>query len=228
MAIMSGPRHVFTLANPLYCHILGRTEEALLGKTDREAFPELAAAAPQRRLDDAYRTDMRYASPDTLVRLNVGDGDLSERWFQFSIEPMHDLAGRVQGLMSVATDVTAQVLARRALEQSHAEHQRLLKRAQDAARAKDEVLAMLGHELRLAPIVSALHVMQARQDSTTEREQAVIRRQVKHMSRLVDDFARRLAHCARPRAPAAQPDARRRHPASRGRDGATAHRPAAA
>ena len=28
---------------------------------------------------------MRYASPDTLVRLNVGDGDLSERWFQFSI-----------------------------------------------------------------------------------------------------------------------------------------------
>ena len=107
MAIMSGPRHVFTLANPLYCHILGRTEEALLGKTYREAFPELAAAAPQRRLDDAYRTDMRYASPDTLVRLNVGDGDLSERWFQFSIEPMHDLAGRVQGLMSVATDVTA-------------------------------------------------------------------------------------------------------------------------
>ena len=152
MAIMSGPRHVFTLANPLYCHILGRTEEARLGKTYREAFPELAAAAPQRRLE----------------------------------------------------------------------------RAQDAARAKDEFLAMLGHELRLAPIVSALHVMQARQDSTTEREQAVIRRQVKHMSRLVDDFARRLAHCARPRAPAAQPDARRRHPASRGRDGATAHRPAAA
>ena len=190
MAIMSGPRHVFTLANPLYCHILGRTEEALLGKTYREAFPELAAAAPQRRLDDAYRTYMRYASPDTLVRLNVGDGDLSERWFQFSIEPMHDLAGRVQGLMSVATDVTAQVLARRALEQSHAEHQRLLKRAQDAARAKDEFLAMLGHELRnpLAPIVSALHVMQARQGSSTEREQAVIRRQVKHMSRLVDDL----------------------------------------
>ena len=26
MAIMSGPRHVFTVANPLYCHILGRTK----------------------------------------------------------------------------------------------------------------------------------------------------------------------------------------------------------
>jgi len=39
MAIMSGPRHVFTLANPLYCHILGRTEEALLGKPTARPFP---------------------------------------------------------------------------------------------------------------------------------------------------------------------------------------------
>ena len=213
IAIMSGPRHVFTLANPVYCHILGRTEEALLGKTYREAFPELAAAAPQRRLDDAYRTDMRYASPDTLVRLNLGDGDLSERWFQFSIEPMQDLAGRVQGLMSVATDVTAQVLARRALEQSHAEHQRLLKRAQDAARAKDELLAMLGHELRnpLAPIVSALHVMQARQDSTTEREQAVISRIARGRVRLQPSLTR-AAVILRRAAEMAQPlIAQRRH-----------------
>ena len=156
---------------------------------------------------------MRYASPDTLVRLNVGDGDLSERWFQFSIEPMHDLAGRVQGLMSVATDVTAQVLARRALEQSHAEHQRLLKRAPDAARAKDEFLAMLGHELRnpLAPIVSALHVMQARQDSTTEREQAVISRIARDRVRLQPSLTR-AAVILRRAAEMAQPlIAQRRH-----------------
>ena len=106
---------------------------------------------------------MRYASPDTLVRLNVGDGDLSERWFQFSIEPMHDLAGRVQGLMSVATDVTAQVLARRALEQSHAEHQRLLKRAQDAAHAKDEVLAMLARPRAAQP--AGAHRQRAARDA---------------------------------------------------------------
>ena len=156
---------------------------------------------------------MRYASPDTLVRLNLGDGDLSERWFQFSIEPMQDLAGRVQGLMSVATDVTAQVLARRALEQSHAEHQRLLKRAPDAARAKDEFLAMLGHELRnpLAPIVSALHVMQARQDSTTEREQAVISRIARGRVRLQPSLTR-AAVILRRAAEMAQPlIAQRRH-----------------
>ena len=84
MAIMSGPRHVFTLANPLYCHILGRTEEALLGKTDREAFPELAAAAPQRRLDMAEaartlaRTDAAERIADRVLELSLPQASTGE------------------------------------------------------------------------------------------------------------------------------------------------------
>jgi CheY-like chemotaxis protein/two-component sensor histidine kinase len=58
-----------------------------------------------------------------------------------------------------------------------------------AARAKDEFLALLGHELRnpLAPIVTALELMKMR-DASTQREQAVIQRQVNHLRRLVDDL----------------------------------------
>jgi CheY-like chemotaxis protein len=56
-------------------------------------------------------------------------------------------------------------------------------------RIKDEFLAMLGHELRnpLAPIVTALKLMQLRQGDTMQ-EQAVIQRQVDHLVRLVDDL----------------------------------------
>ena len=62
--------------------------------------------------------------------------------------------------------------------------------AEQASRAKDEFLAMLGHELRnpLAPIVTALHLMSMRGDTATEGERRIIERQVAHLSRLVDDL----------------------------------------
>ena len=62
--------------------------------------------------------------------------------------------------------------------------------AQIASRAKDEFLAMLGHELRnpLAPIVTALELMEHRGDTATVNERRIIERQVTHLSRLVDDL----------------------------------------
>jgi len=60
--------------------------------------------------------------------------------------------------------------------------------AELANRAKDEFLAMLGHELRnpLAPIVTALELMRMRGGDS--REQDIIERQVAHVGRLVDDL----------------------------------------
>ncbi|HUR41935.1 MAG TPA: ATP-binding protein [Verrucomicrobiae bacterium] len=68
--------------------------------------------------------------------------------------------------------------------------QRARAQAESANRAKDEFLAMLGHELRnpLAPIVTALDVMEMQATSADGAERAVIRRQVDHLGRLVDDL----------------------------------------
>jgi hypothetical protein len=65
-----------------------------------------------------------------------------------------------------------------------------LEAAQQAGRAKDDFLAVLGHELRnpLAPISMALQLMAMKGDPSTAHELKVVDRQVRHMTRLVDDL----------------------------------------
>src|SRR5690606_166086 len=84
-----------------------------------------------------------------------------------------------------------------AQRQADLDRQRLLEEAERArleaeaaSRAKDEFMAILGHELRnpLAPILTALQVMSMRGHTGSERERDVIERQVAHLVRLVDDL----------------------------------------
>jgi signal transduction histidine kinase/CheY-like chemotaxis protein len=67
---------------------------------------------------------------------------------------------------------------------------RITHEREQASRAKDEFLAMLGHELRnpLAPIVTCLELVKRHGPGSLSREFGVIERQVSHLRRLVDDL----------------------------------------
>ncbi len=62
--------------------------------------------------------------------------------------------------------------------------------AEGANLAKDQFLAMLGHELRnpLAPILTALELMTLRGEESSRREREIIERHVKHVVTLVGDL----------------------------------------
>jgi PAS domain S-box-containing protein len=98
--------------------------------------------------------------------------------------------GQLQSTRCFTRDVTEQQQAREVLDRANDERARLLRELAAANRAKDEFLAMLGHELRnpLAPIVTTLRLMRMRGDTETLSEQEVIQRQVDHLIRLVDDL----------------------------------------
>jgi signal transduction histidine kinase/GAF domain-containing protein len=108
------------------------------------------------------------------ARIERTDGTIG--WVHMSAAPVLRDDGSVEVAVAAAVDVTPEKTAR-AL-------------ADDAGRAKDAFLAMLGHELRnpLTPIVTALHLMRMRAPGVLERERAVIQRQVSHLTRLVDDL----------------------------------------
>ena len=98
-----------------------------------------------------------------------------------------ELLARVRSLLELDQMRTRTAAEREALLERE---QQARREAEEANRAKDEFLALLGHELRnpLAPIFTALQLMRLRKGESTERERNIIERQVNHLSRLVDDL----------------------------------------
>lgn len=118
-------------------------------------------------------------------------------WERQDVELVQQVASRCWESIERARveEDRAALLARERVARQQAEMQnhrlaQLSEAAATASRAKDEFMAMLGHELRnpLAPILTALQLMRLRGDVGSERERVVIERQVRHLTRLVDDL----------------------------------------
>ncbi|HVJ91987.1 MAG TPA: ATP-binding protein [Labilithrix sp.] len=185
-ALSTGPERLIAVANDGFREIIGRD---VVGLTFAEAFPKLVGTDVDVVLDQSYRTGETFTTEEQPVAI-PRNGRLEDRWLKFNVQPIRDTAGLVFGLITIAIDVTEEVLARRALEAYAAERERLYNAVDAASRAKDDFLAMLGHELRnpLAPITTALQLMKMKQPTTLVREREIIERQVGHLTKLVDDI----------------------------------------
>ncbi|SDF58531.1 PAS domain S-box-containing protein [Massilia sp. PDC64] len=178
-ALLMGPDFVFRLANRCYRELLGR--DGIEGKPLLRAFPELRGSEIHHLLEQVHAT----GRPARVEELHVHG-----RFLKFSVEPLAVEEGEERGMIVVAVDVTEHVRIRQEIEHAHAERAELLAELTAASRAKDEFLAMLGHELRnpLSPIVSALKLIRMRGETGFAREREIIERQVQHLVRLVDDL----------------------------------------
>ena len=169
---LRGPELVIEYAHPMTVESLGGRD--IVGKPLLEAIPEFAGQEYPRLLARVLETGERIEGRERLVRIADPVGGLRDTFWNFIYLPVRDAVGHVEGVMTFDLEVTEQVKARVA--------------AEAASRAKDEFLAMLGHELRnpLSPIVTSLQLLRMRGGVT--REHVVIERQVSHLVRLVDDL----------------------------------------
>jgi PAS domain S-box-containing protein len=146
------------------------------GKTFAIAWSESRLPEDKARMD-AYANRVvregRSYTQDFRCRNVYGE----VRWLHEDVRIETVSPGRWRAV-GVTTDITERKVAEEAL--------------QEAARRKDEFLAMLAHELRnpLTPVRNALHMLrlQAGDAAAVDRWRDTMERQVRHMSRLIDDL----------------------------------------
>jgi PAS domain S-box-containing protein len=117
IAALSGPDHIFTLANEAYRAVVGRSE--LIGKPVREALPEVVGQGFLNLLDGVYQSGEPFVGRSVSIhlRLNAHD-EPEERFLDFIYQPIFNHDGSVSGIFVQGHDVTEQKRTEIALRES--------------------------------------------------------------------------------------------------------------
>ncbi|QEI05611.1 response regulator [Pigmentiphaga aceris] len=210
MAFLSGPTHVFELANRAYFETVGRHD--IIGRTVREALPEIAVQGYIELLDRVYRTGEAYVGRGMRALLErTPDEALDELYIDFVFQPVFDLKSQVIGIFVQGSDVTAEHKAqselanyRNHLEELVAQRTDELRESQAALLQAQKMEAVgkltggVAHDFNnvLQIISGNLHLLQAAlpQETMTTRRlasaSAAVERGAKLSSQLLS-FARR-------------------------------------
>jgi two-component sensor histidine kinase/PAS domain-containing protein len=105
MAMLSGPQHVFQLANAAYRHLIG--DRPIMGQSVREALPELEGQGFFDLLDQVYRTGEPFAGRQLPLKIRRRQGGpVEQAYVDFIYQPVKDSTGAVTGIFAEGYDVT--------------------------------------------------------------------------------------------------------------------------
>ena len=148
VAVLSGPEHVYTIVSPKYAQTPGSGRQ-LLGRSIREAFPELDNTDFPELMDKVYKTGVPFHAYERRVMLDDNqDGELVEHYLNIGYQPLRNSRGDVYAIASVAYDVTDQIRARQEIDAARDTAEAARQEAEAANKAKGEFLAVMSHELR--------------------------------------------------------------------------------
>ncbi len=117
ISVLRGRSHIFELANQGYLQLFAQRD--LIGKSIREALPELEGQGLFELLDQVYTTGQPFVGQEIKMMLDRhSSGALEEGYFNFVYQPTHSARGKVNGILVHGVEVTEQVQARERLKTS--------------------------------------------------------------------------------------------------------------
>lgn len=117
IAIIDKEGLTFTMANPFYGQLVGRTPETLIGKTLLEALPEIEGQGFDNLLYQVIETGIAYTANEVAVNLSRKNG-LETIYVDLTYQPRYNTDKTISGVLVVATDVSEQVKSRVKVEMS--------------------------------------------------------------------------------------------------------------
>jgi PAS domain S-box-containing protein len=131
ITILNGPDHVFEFANAAYRRLIG--ERNPVGRTVREALPELEGQGFFELLDQVYTTGERFVAERSRISLHNPGGPPEARVLDFIYEPVTNEAGQVTGIFVEGHDVTDASHAEAELRENEARLKLVIDGARDYA-----------------------------------------------------------------------------------------------
>lgn len=103
-AVLSGPEHRFELANASYKRLIGGRN--VIGKTVRDALPEIEAQGFVDLLDQVYRSGEAHVGRRVPLTLQADGSGAKAVFLDFIYQPIVDAGGQVSGIFVEGMDVT--------------------------------------------------------------------------------------------------------------------------
>ena len=117
ISIFRGSDYRVEIANKNALELWGRTEEEVLNISIFESMPELSSQGIKEMLDRVSNSGQRYSTLDQPLQF-IKKGILETIYVSFSYEALYDAEGNINGIMGIGHDVTAEVEARKKIEES--------------------------------------------------------------------------------------------------------------
>jgi len=110
IAILEGPEHVFTLANPQYEKLVGRK---VIGKKVLENFTVEELGPYLKLVGDVFKTGVPWSGSDQPFHIAHAGGGIQECWLDIAYYPVRNTEAEILGVLAVISNVTEQYKAKK-------------------------------------------------------------------------------------------------------------------